>query len=128
MPDDVTARLLARYRELDATPAPAPVPELVGGAVTVTATHARALDLLDELLALANAGKPQGPGAILLRGLHRARPMLLNDFARVPEDQVKQFLALLGAKLIAVGDPDADSRLNLTPEEMRANAELHAAG
>lgn len=98
---------MAQYRSL-AGDEPAAPAELVDAPAVVSGTHQRALDVLDELLGMAmSASADRGPARLMLRTLQRSRPMLLADFAKVPEEQVAAFMGALGAKLCAVADPAA---------------------
>lgn len=111
------AQLLARYRAIGTAeaakvaPAPVSVP---------TAAHREVVALLDELLGMVPADGA-GPFGGMLKTLRRLEPMLLRDFAKVPEDQVVAFLHHLGHRMLAVGgdrgssaggDPSADNRQN----------------
>lgn len=100
-------RAIDRYRN-GGTPADTPEP---------TATHVRAVALLDELLStMLGDNTTLNPMAKILQ---RMRPALLRDMTSVPEESLRTFLVDLGKRMMLAGDPTiaivADNRY-VTPD------------
>lgn len=98
------AELLARYQQLGGAPgaelaASAPASGVASsGPGQPTAVHRAAVELLDELLNLVpHDAQPFGS---IIKNLRRLEPMLLRDFAKVPEENVALFLHELGQRML----------------------------
>lgn len=98
--------VLAKYQDLDAESdrlalgEPAGVRPPAEARQAPTEVHRRTMALLDELLSIG--GDEAGPFQVVTRTMRRLEPILLRDFATVPEDKVRGFLELLGGRLLEV--------------------------
>lgn len=89
-----------------------------------TEVHRQVIALLHDLLSLVK-GQDAGPFGGMLRMLQRLEPMLLRDFAEVPEEPIVEFLHQLGRRMLAVGVPTAASRE--APAELAATNNGHGS-